>query len=74
MMKVGTCKENTYSKVHFDDGGWADAKRFLPGDFDLCLLKVKDRKSLVGWISGTSWDGLNMKPDYEVLYWKKKSV
>ena len=70
MLKVGMPKENTYSKVEFDKDGWADASKFIPRDFDLCELKLKDRKARPGWALGPNWDGLNMKPEFEVLYWK----
>jgi len=59
----------SYGKVKYDEDNWADSSRFLPADFDLCYCKTKD-KVISGWHSNNSWDGLKMKPDYKVLYWK----
>lgn len=58
-----------YIKVKFDEGKWADASKYLPADFDLCYCKTHDR-IVSGWHTGTCWDGLNMKPEYKILYWK----
>ena len=84
MIKIGTPKgtrlnykgnevvENyTYSDAKCDEDGWVDAKNFMPMDFDLCQLKVKDKKIRVGWNCGSIWDGLKVAHDEEVLYWKK---
>lgn len=60
-----------YSDAHHDEDGWVDAKKFMPIDFDLCFLKIKDKKSCMGWSSGTVWDGLKLAKDDEVLYWKR---
>lgn len=83
MIKIGTPKgtkinskgqcvtvDYAYSDVTFDEDGWADAKLFMPGDFDLCHLKIKDKKTKPGWASGNKWDGLNVTLDDEILYWK----
>ena len=83
MFKVGTPKDPqskarertfwTYGDVHTDIGGWADAKRFLPADCDLCDLKIKGvDKSKPGWHCGHQWDGLNLQPGDVVLYWRKQ--
>lgn len=45
---------------------------YLPDDYDIMYLKIKNKPSSHGWISGNNWDGLKIKPDDEVLYWKKK--
>lgn len=60
----------SYMDVKFDEDGWADTKEFIPADFDLCYLKIKDKKTKSGWANGLKWDGLNVDPDDEVLYWK----
>lgn len=85
MKKVGAFKEYrqnasgkrvsvnySYDDVLFDEDGWADAKQFIPIDFDLCELKVKGKKSHPGWVSGSKFDGLNIESGDEVLYWKKQ--
>lgn len=81
MMKVGRDyievvrrKKFDYRDVEFDADGWADAKKYLPADYDLMFLKVKDKKSVSGWHVGKKWDGLRLKKDDEILYWKKKPV
>lgn len=75
IIKVGVYRKGkgkyTYKDVSFDANGWADVERFLPITFDLCLLKSKDR-IFTGWFNGMTWDGLRMKPNDVVLYWKRK--
>ena len=72
--KVGRFYDNpkrafAYMDVQYDNGKWADSSKFLPADFDLCHCKGK-YKVIPGWHTGSSWDGLNMSPDFEVLFWK----
>lgn len=62
----------TYKDVVYDIDGWADSARFLPCDFDLVILKVEGKKSISGWSTGASWDGLNLAIGDKVLYWKRK--
>lgn len=62
-------REFAYGDVEFDSNKWADSSKFLPKDFDLCYCKMKE-KTLPGWFTGTSWDGLNIKPESKVLSWK----
>lgn len=66
--KIDKVKYN-YRDVKYDIDGWADAKKFLPANFDLCLLKTKS-KTIHGWYSGLSWDGMNIQESDEILYWK----
>jgi len=70
MYKVGLPRSNIYTNVEYDRDGWADAKRFLPADYDLCHLKIQGKKTISGWSTGNKWDGLNLKPQDEVLFWK----
>ncbi len=78
MMKVGrdfvreTGKKLSYRTVKTDCDGWVDARKYLPGDYDLMYLKIKNKESRAGWIVGNKWDGLRVCPDDEVIYWKKK--
>ncbi len=74
--KVGKFYENkkrpfSYIDIPYENGKkkWADASKYLPQEFDLCHCKTKDR-TLPGWYTGISWDGLNLKPQTEVLFWK----
>lgn len=78
--KVGVSKCHTnknnlfsYRDVDFDDDGWADAKRFLPHDYDLMYLKLKDKGVISGWVAYEEWQGLRLKSNDEVLYWKRQS-
>lgn len=72
--KVGRYYEDpkrafAYMDIKFDRDMWVDSSKYLPGDFDLCYCKGKE-KTLSGWHNGTSWDGSRITPDFEVLYWK----
>lgn len=58
--------------VIYDIDGWADAKRFLPEDFDLVYLRLKRNRTIPGWINGLSWHGSRLKTNDEVLFWKRK--
>ena len=81
MIKVGNLifdtKKNeerkaNYRDVKYDADKWVDATKFLPADFDLVYLKVFGReRDVAGWINGDKWDGLNFKPEYKVLQWKR---
>jgi len=72
MKKVGLDLTLSYWNIPADEDGWVDAKQYLPADYDLCFLKLKDKKSRFGWSSGFSWDGLNITKEDEILYWKKE--
>lgn len=50
--------------------GWANAKKYHPHKFDLCLLKTPTG-TLKGWHTGTEWDGLRIKESDTVLSWKR---
>jgi len=79
MMKVGVDKikigekkrKFSYCNVKYDRNGWADASKYLPADYDLLFLKMKDGEIISGWSYGNKWDGLNLKVDHEVQYWMK---
>ncbi len=81
MMKVGRDyikvgekeRKFAYRDIKFDPDGWADATKFLPADYDLMYLKIKNKKSAAGWSVGSKWDGLKLAPEDEILYWKKKA-
>lgn len=76
MIKVGSKYEKdklyTYRSVKFDCDGWADSSKFLPGDYDLCFMKISSSKTIPGWYTGVSWDGLNFKDNMIVTHWKRK--
>jgi hypothetical protein len=62
----------SYLDVSYDNDGWADAKKYLPCDFDLVLLKRKDGRILKGWSVSNSWDGLRLKKTDEIVQWKRE--
>jgi hypothetical protein len=61
-----------YRDIPFDEDGWADAERFMPADYDLVFLKIEGKKSVSGWSTGNSWDGLKLEKADKVKYWKRK--
>jgi hypothetical protein len=63
----------TYKDIIYDDDGWADARKYLPADFDLVHLRLKDgTPNLTGWHTGKEWEGLRIKEQDEVTFWKRK--
>ncbi len=62
----------TYKDVEHDEGGWVDASKYLPLELELVVLKLEKKKKM-GWRSSTHWDGIYVKPDEKVLYWKRVS-
>lgn len=62
-----------YRDISFDNDGWVDAKEYVPTDYDIVFLNIKNKKISCGWSIGLKWYGLNLKEDDEVLYWKRKS-
>ena len=73
--KVGrfykSCGEFVYANVKFDEDDWSDALYFLPKDFDLCHCKIQNEsRTFSGWHFNNSWDGLNIEPYHNVVYWK----
>lgn len=72
--KVGKLYENSkrafcYIDIEANKKEWIDASKFLPSDFDLCHCRTKN-KIVPGWYTGFCWDGLQIKPDDEILEWK----
>ncbi len=63
--------EFSYLKVRFDEDKWADASCYLPKDFDLCYCKIENiRHICAGWHNGNIWDGVFIKPEHKIEYWK----
>jgi len=60
----------TYKDVVYDCGGWADASRFMPDNYDLVCCKL-ERGTKMGWAHGFDWEGHKIKPEDQILYWKK---
>lgn len=61
----------TYKDIRFDVDGWANSKKFLPEDFDLVLLRLKRERTIPGWINGMKWEGIRLKKDDLVMFWKR---
>jgi len=58
-----------YCNVKYDYDGWADAYQFRPYPYDLVNIKT-DLHYRTGWWNGSSWEGLRLKEEEKVLYWK----
>lgn len=67
--KKGIQRKFTYKDVEYDCDQWADAKKYMPADFDLVYMKTKN-KIFNGWAYVDSWDGAKISPEDEVLFWK----
>lgn len=61
----------TYMDVEMDEEGWADVKKYIPFDYDLCLLKLNTGKMGCGWWSGSAWDGYAIQDTDEIAFWQK---
>lgn len=70
--KPGTKLLYTYFSVNYDDDGWADAKEWLPYDYDICWLRDADGNQKVGWRSGPVWDGQRISQKERYYFWKRK--
>lgn len=64
-------KKFTYPEVKYDPDGWADAAKYLPDKFDLVKVKIKNGGYKSAWHQGNAWEGYRIKPEDEILYWKK---
>lgn len=80
MKKVGVSfldekrdRKFSYKNILYDENGWADAKKYIPEDFDLVSLKVKDKEPIFyGWSIGKNWDGYKIQREDEVIAWKRQ--
>jgi hypothetical protein len=61
------------AEVPCDKEGWVDASKFLPEDYVMCRLELKNGKRKSGWHSGNKWDGLWLNEVDEILFWKKEN-
>lgn len=70
--KTGKNRKFAYSDVVYDKNGWADAKKFLPLDFDLLFLKIKGKQKIFsGWHNDKHWEGSKINRKDDILFWKK---
>jgi hypothetical protein len=58
------------SDVQTDIDGWVNPTLWLPLAFDLCWLKT-EKRVCTGWWTGKEWEGLRLKKDESILYWKR---
>lgn len=59
-----------YIDVIPEKDGWIDAKKYIPKKYDMCFLKTPIRV-IKGWHNGLGWDGLRVRDNDSILYWKK---
>lgn len=62
----------TYKDVQYNEEGWVDAAKYLPGDCDMMYLDVLDKEIIPGWIHGIQWQGLRLRKNDVVVNWKRK--
>jgi hypothetical protein len=72
--KSGKERKAQYRDVEYDPGGWTDAAKYLPYDYDLVLVKTKGKKTTGAWSYGSHWDGRKIDNSDEILYWKREGV
>lgn len=58
-----------YADATTDEDGWVDVKKWLPAPFDLMKMKTS-KKECIGWWTGKDWEGLRLRENETVHYWK----
>jgi hypothetical protein len=68
--KIATCK---YSDVPIDKlTGFVNDLTYLPINYDMMIVKLKDkRRKISAWWDGKNWIGLRLKPEDEIIAWKR---
>lgn len=51
---------------------WVDADHYLPADYDMVYMDIKNKKVICGWSAGNGWESLRLRPGDKVLRWKRK--
>lgn len=72
--KHGNEKISRYQDCEKDFDGWVKAKDFLPIEYDLVSLKLDDGRIIKGWLSLNQFDGLKLKDNDKVIFWKKHDL
>lgn len=68
---TGKERKVTYQDIKNNHDDWINPTDFLPADFDIVSLKIKNRIRIVpGWSIGNGWDGLRLRSKDEVIGWK----
>jgi hypothetical protein len=60
----------SYKDISTDADGWVETSQYIPGEFDLVILKNLD-KTKSGWRSGNVWDGMRIDHSEEFTHWKR---
>lgn len=61
-----------YFRCECLENGWIDSSKYLPKDFDLLDLQTENGKIKMGWRSGNIWDGMKIKENEKILFWRKR--
>jgi len=79
IMKVGKSKtpgpypkKLGYRHLPYDVDGWVNASKYLPEDYDLVTMRLKNGEYKFGWSVGDVWDGAQIDGNEEVIAWKRK--
>jgi hypothetical protein len=59
--------------VKTNEEGWADAKLYRPYPYDLVSMRTQ-RKIIPGWWSGQKWEGLHLRSDDSIFFWKQEQT
>jgi len=62
-----------YTKVIYDQKGYAEAEHYIPEDFDMCYLKLDDGTIKKGWWGGFAWDGASVNKYDTITQWKRQN-
>jgi len=68
----GKLKTFRYRDIEYVYDYWVDVNKFLPDDYDIVYLQLTDGRGVTGWLSGNTWEGLRLKPEDEIVLWKRK--
>lgn len=63
----------TYRDVKYNAEKWANSAEYLPAEYDICILQLKDNIFKKGWHNGIGWDGLHVKHTDVIESWKKSN-
>lgn len=62
----------TYDDVEYDQNGFADCTKYRPIEFDICVIKINNGKTFIGWWDGFQYySGKLRNMTYKVTHWRK---
>lgn len=71
-LSTGRSRAYKYTDLPCHALDWLDVTRYLPYQYDLVHLRLKDRaKLLSGWWDGNKWKGLHLRVNSVVTHWKR---